>query len=105
MGFAERLRFVYDGNENVSSVKDGNGNVTQYQYDGFNRIEKIIDPLSGEMEVAYDEVNNIGSISRRGPPSGVIASEAKQSTLFIYDTLNRLIQKTEYRDKTRNTEP
>ncbi|MDZ4224523.1 MAG: DUF6531 domain-containing protein, partial [bacterium] len=82
-------RFVYDGNGNVSSVKDGNGNVTQYQYDGFNRIEKIIDPLSGEMKVAYDEVNNIGSISRRGPP------DINVETRFAYDALNRLTQKTE----------
>ncbi|OGQ06143.1 MAG: hypothetical protein A2979_06195 [Deltaproteobacteria bacterium RIFCSPLOWO2_01_FULL_45_74] len=92
---ASTQTFNYDSNGNVSFMKDGNGNVIAYQYDGFNRLKKIADPLKGEMIVAYDEVSNITSITRRGPPDGLGTSNLELRTQFVYDTLNRLVQKTE----------
>ncbi len=51
--------YAYDDEGNMVSMTDPNGNVTQFEYDDFDRRIKTISPVTGVSTQEYDEAGNI----------------------------------------------
>ena len=76
--------YTYTDNGLLSSVEDANHNITEYVYDGFDRLIKTV------FEDATFEERTFGGTGR--PTSFV--SRKGESILFDYDNLGRIIQKS-----------
>ncbi len=50
---ADGISYAYDQYDNISSITDRNGNVTQYTYDAIGRLTKVIDPNNVEIDYTY----------------------------------------------------
>lgn len=74
---------TYTDNGLLETVEDGEGNETEYQYDGFDRLKKKIYPNTKYEELSYDANSRVTKIRTRN------ADEID----FSYDVLGRLIQK------------
>jgi RHS repeat-associated protein len=75
--------YTYTPNGQEASLKDANGNETQYEYDGFDRLNKTIFP-DGSYEVfTHDAADNL--IQKRTRAGSLIG--------YGYDNLNRLARK------------
>lgn len=68
----------------VATIKDANNNVTTYQYDGFDRLDKVIYPDTSYEQNTYDANSNVLTFRTRG--GNTITS--------TFDTLNRLKTET-----------
>ncbi len=68
----------------VGSLTDANGNVTDFAYDGFDRLGTTTYPDASTEVLAYDADGNMTARTTR----------AGQALSFVYDTLNRLMTKT-----------
>ena len=44
---AVMISYVYDANNNLTSVKDANNNTTTYKYDDKGRVYQVISPDTG----------------------------------------------------------
>jgi YD repeat-containing protein len=77
------VRSSYDGNGNVISRTDGNGAVTNYTFDAMNRLTAIDYPGGPNPDVSFtfDANGNVVSMS-----------DATGTTLYQYDTYDRLVQ-------------
>ncbi len=85
--------YSYTANGQVETVKDANGNLTTYEYDGHDRLYRMYFPSKGTPgvssttdyeEYVYDANGNMTSKrTRRG-----------DSIAFVYDALNRLVART-----------
>lgn len=105
-GGSPHTTYNYDKNGNILSVIDGEDNngdgkndSTQYEYDGFNRLTKIIDPLGNVIQHVYDPVNNIIKVSRSGVYGGSSPKDNSgagnvllSQTEYSFDELNRMFQ-------------
>ena len=85
--------YTYTGNGQVQTVKDANGNLTTYEYDGFDRIARTIFPskttpgssdTSDDELYAYDANGNRTALTKR---DGRVIG-------YQYDALNRMTVKT-----------
>jgi len=77
-------RFAYGAAGNLAAKTDKEGRGTQYEYDGLNRLKKVIDPLNQVTEYTYDDRDNL-----------VALKDAKaNTTTFQYDRNNRLVKET-----------
>ena len=89
--------YSYTANGREASVMDANGNVSQYQYDGHDRLKKILLPSKNRGSITspnlpdgadYEEYrydangNMLGKRTRRG-----------DWLLYAYDALNRQVRK------------
>jgi RHS repeat-associated protein len=70
---------TYDGDGNMTSETDPDGNVTTFQYDAQNRATVVINPLGNKTTTMYD---NAGRIS-------TITDALGQERIFSYDNANR----------------
>ncbi|MEG3768536.1 RHS repeat-associated core domain-containing protein [Alteromonas sp. 14N.309.X.WAT.G.H12] len=77
------VELSYWPNGQIKYRRDGNGNQTDYSYDGFDRLSQIIFPDSSYEDSAYDSNGNLVSWRRR------------DGTLFSYrfDALNLKVSK------------
>jgi len=80
-----RERFTYDGNGNLKTHTDGNGVVITHGYDALNRevlrtFSASADGVTG-IATAYDENNNVRSVTQNGP--SVLVSS------FTFDAFDR----------------
>ena len=85
-GAAERYEtlFGYDAAVNLVSRTDREGKTTTYEYDGLNRLVRVIDPVGSITEYEYDARDNLISLK-----------DAKgNATRFEYDRNNRLVKET-----------
>jgi YD repeat-containing protein len=73
-------QYGYDNQDNLTSVTDPKGNITQYTYDDFGRRIKVISPDTGTTIYSHDEA---GNISQKSDARGTEVS-------YTYDALNRL---------------
>ncbi|MCP4581005.1 MAG: RHS repeat protein [candidate division Zixibacteria bacterium] len=74
--------YAYDPAGNLISKTDKESNKTRYEYDSFNRLLKVIDPLGGETRYAYDIRDNLTSLTDANG----------NTTRFEYDRSSRLIK-------------
>lgn len=67
---------TYDGNRHLIWQKDGMGNVTTYQYDGYDRQTATVDPLHGRSETKYDPVDDVVQTDFCGysTPNGILSA-------------------------------
>ncbi|MFO0795348.1 MAG: RHS repeat-associated core domain-containing protein, partial [Candidatus Brocadiaceae bacterium] len=101
------MRYNYDKNGNLIELLDGEDNNGDgkkdsilYEYDGFNRLIRTIDPVGNITENVYDPANNITKIYRYGviggpspkDNSGINNAQLGQ-TEYFFDELNRQYQR------------
>ena len=75
-----RTMYGYDANGNRLTIKDANGGVSTFTYDGLNRQIREADPLGHATAYGYDAAGNRVSL----------ADAEGFTTTFVYDALNRL---------------
>jgi len=75
---------TYTPNGQEASLKDANGNETQYEYDGFDRPDETIYPDGSYEAFAHDAADN--RIQKRTRAGSLIG--------YGYDNLNRIVSKT-----------
>ena len=68
--------------------EDGNGNITEYEYDKLGRQVKIKHPGNIYESIVYDDKNHIISVYKDG--------NTKPAEKYVYDELNNLISNTKY---------
>ena len=76
--------YAYSANGRVESLKDAGTNVTNYEYDEFDRLKRTIYPDLSDEVLSYDAAGNI--LNKR--------TRALQNIAFLYDTLDRRDTKT-----------
>ncbi len=82
------VQFTYDANGNVTSVRDQEGQVTNYTYDGNGNTTKITDPNGNTIKSWYDANNNLTRTRTYG--SNNSSANAAQYTRYAYDGENHL---------------
>ena len=80
---ASTITYAYNINGNVRLLTDGNGNQTQYTYDGFDRPQTTTYADTSTETLAYNNDGTVATKTLRG--GGQIA--------YTYDKLGELIQK------------
>ena len=76
------MEYAYDQRGNLSGVTDFNGNVTAYEYDALNRLNKVTQPGNVITLYAYDLHGNLQTVT-----------DAKSNTTaYRYDDMGRLIE-------------
>ncbi len=75
--------YTYGNDGEKLTEKDANTNVTNYAYDGFNRLGTTTFPDSTTEILAYDKDSNIVTRNTR----------ANQQLVYLYDTLDRMKEK------------
>ncbi|HUT73922.1 MAG TPA: RHS repeat domain-containing protein [Armatimonadota bacterium] len=86
--------YQYDPNYNRTRLRDGEGGVTQYQYDADNRLTLVgypVFPGGYATEFQYEEVGNRATMTEA---NGDVAS-------YVYDNVYRLVSE-EKRDSGQN---
>ncbi|MBI4357899.1 MAG: hypothetical protein HY584_01245, partial [Candidatus Omnitrophica bacterium] len=73
--------FGYDGNGNVTSQRDANGDETKYEYDGNNRLTKITYADGSTIRYTYNA---------RGDRTSM--QDSTGTTFYLYDQANRLVR-------------
>lgn len=73
--------YDYDTSGNLTGVTDANTNATSYQYDLFNRLEKVTQPGDVDTVYAYDRHGNLTSVT----------DAESRVTSYTYDDLGRLV--------------
>ncbi|SEQ59156.1 RHS repeat-associated core domain-containing protein [Treponema bryantii] len=68
--------------------EDGNGNITEYEYDKLGRQVKIKHPGNIYESIVYDDKNHIISVYKDG--------NKNPAEKYVYDELNNLISNTKY---------
>ncbi len=82
-----RTDYTYDLNDQVTRVRDSQGNVKTMAYDGIKRLVAMNDPDRGRMTLAYDDASNLReTVDARG-----------QHIVYTYDGANRLLTE-DYQD-------
>jgi RHS repeat-associated protein len=76
--------YGYDGNNNLASVTDPLGNMTQYAYDSLNRQTQITTPDNNEVAIAYNGLNQVTGVT----------DPRRLNTSYTRDALNDLLQTT-----------
>ncbi|UCF69370.1 MAG: RHS repeat protein, partial [Acidobacteriota bacterium] len=91
--------FDYDGNRNITRRTDGDGELTDYEYDGFDRRVRERDEVGGTHEWFYDPAGNVVRDLRRGTVGGPSPTDRfglgnvdLTDTRFRYDELSRQIR-------------
>ena len=75
------------------SVADANGNVTEYEYDGASRLDKLIFPDGSEESYSFDKGSNRTQLVKR---DGKVIN-------YAYDKLNRMWKKDPVPSSEKNT--
>ena len=104
---ASTTTMTYDGNRKLIQLRDGedhtgdgNPEVSQFVYDGYDRLVEVRDALGNVERYDYDPtVGNVIHLTREGPDGGVSPTDAigagnvlLKEESFRFDELNRLIE-------------
>lgn len=93
--------YVYDGFGNLIEIQDGNGNITSYEYDEYNRLTKEIYPDNNYKEWDYELTsteNYIISTDENGNKKKLIFDELGNVVLEQVYVKNEVTGVYEYRD-------
>jgi RHS repeat-associated protein len=82
-----KREYTYDTVGNILSQKDGNGYITNFEYDKLNRLNAVINPLNERTEYHYDVFGNLNSVKQS---DGTTIWETQKE----YNELNNLASKT-----------
>ncbi|HPH98642.1 MAG TPA: polymorphic toxin-type HINT domain-containing protein [Anaerolineaceae bacterium] len=75
-----RTEYTYDKLGNLKQIRDANNHLTTFDYDSFNRLWKVTNPLGKVIEFGYDALGNRSWVK-----------DAKDNTTsYIYDAASRL---------------
>jgi RHS repeat-associated protein len=77
-------KYTHDKNGNVTTVTDGDGNVTTYVYDAMNRATVTIDALANRTTEMFDAAGNITEIK----------DASNNVTTFAYNAGGELVSET-----------
>ncbi|RLD09627.1 MAG: hypothetical protein DRI44_08020, partial [Chlamydiae bacterium] len=91
-GAGDNSYVTYDGNNNVITMKDPNGNVTSNFYDSLNRLIAEVNPLGAVHSLAFDQYSRI--ITETNFTGAAV--------VYSYDDLNRVSRK-DYSDGSYET--
>jgi YD repeat-containing protein len=86
--------YKFNAQNQLASIKDLNGNTTQYIYDSFGQISRVIDPVGLETNFTYNAQGKVASIV---DPSG-------RMTRMDYDIAGNLTRITDPDGTARNWE-
>jgi RHS repeat-associated protein len=82
-----RTEYTYDLNDQLTQVKDSQGNVKTMAYDGLRRLTSLDDPDRGKMSFTYDDASNLReTVDGKG-----------QHIVYTYDGVNR-VKSEDYQD-------
>ena len=96
---ASTITYTYTTNGKLASIKDGLNNVTQYAYDGFDRLKTTTHADSSTEVLGYDAASNLTSYRRRdgkviGYGYDAVGNRTSRTDVlpvtYTYDTLGRL---------------
>ena len=77
---SQNVRYTYDGNGNVLTVKDSLNKVTTQSYDALNRLVQSVDPAAGTTALQYDRSDAL-----------IRVEDARHLvTAYVYDGLGQL---------------
>ncbi len=96
---ASQVTFYRDAAGNLLQYTDGRGLATTMEYDGFDRLKRVVQPAGGEERITYDAESNVTQEAMWGHAGGPspLGGDTSQNvelrrTTFVYDARNRLIQ-------------
>ncbi len=99
-GTARVWRWGYDGNRNLTSIVDGNGNPMDFLYDGGDRLVRIVDQLGSTLDVTSDVADFVVRGVIRGTLGGQLPSNRSgatnvdlNDTRYLYDEAGRLAER------------
>ena len=78
----QNIRYTYDANGNLQTIKDSSNRVTTLGYDAFDRLVSVTDPLLGQTKYEYDKADRVTKIT---DPRNV-------ATTYTYDGFGQLWQ-------------
>lgn len=87
---------AYTQNGKTASVADANGNLTTYQYDGFDRLKKMLFPskttagVSSSNDIEEYVYDAGGNVVQKKTRRGAVAGSG-EAIAYYYDALSRLI--------------
>jgi len=100
---ASTVTYSYTTNGKTASIKDGNSNLVQYAYDGFDRLRTTTYADNSTEVLSYDTNSNLTSDKRRdgrtiGYGYDAVGNRTSRtgplSNTYTYDTLGRLTAAT-----------
>ncbi len=87
--------YTYDRDSKTTRVTDDRGLNTDTQWDAADRVFKVIDHLTNEVEYAYDANSNVTTETRRDISTDLGTPVETYVTLNEYDGLDRLKKTTD----------
>ncbi len=92
---------TFDALNRATSVKDGEGNITTYGYDGEGNRTSVRSPLGQTTAYAYEELGKLRAVTPPGTPPTTYAYDPNRNRIsqtdaegravaMVYDRLNRL---------------
>jgi len=77
--------FTFDENRNLVEYQSGEGYITSYQYDGYDREVLKTDPMGNTTETTYEGLHLVSAITQRNAAAQILGQ-----ALYSYDELGRL---------------
>ncbi len=79
--------FTYDGNGNIKTTSDEYGHIFTYEYDGYDRLKEIKDPLNNKTVMLRSDMGNKLIIQQLGPTESIL-----RESIRVNDPLGRMTQ-------------
>jgi RHS repeat-associated protein len=97
---ASVVTFSRDANGNLAGYTDGRGLDTLVEYDGYDRVKRVVQPAGAEKLLSYDAESNATEVLYRGHPGGPspVGNDTSQNVSIqritqAFDERNRLIRR------------
>ncbi|WP_458208671.1 RHS repeat domain-containing protein [Haladaptatus sp. NG-SE-30] len=98
-GSLVETKTFYDAQGRAERTVDALGRETTFEYDSLDRITVTVDPSNNRIENRYDAHDNLVRQERRDEvrdsETGDVVDQQVYTTSFVYDTLDRLVRRTD----------
>ena len=95
-------RFTYDARGNLLTSTDGEGRVTSYTYNAFNKLESVTSAMGHALATSDDALSQAKRVELGYPAQAAALSPAQQAALrelyttrYAYDARQNLVQRTD----------